>query len=122
MQKQLHQIILVMKIAIIMKMWFYQKKKLKKITIFHYITRIIKFFSKGHIDYFDPKTKELKCSIFINSDCHANLVDYSKFEIETINRTFRFKHKNKRVLKEQADKINLHSQKYAEKFKKAKEI
>ena len=122
MQKQLYQIILVMKIAIIIKMWFYQKKKLKKITIFHQITRIIKFFSKGHIYYFDPKTKELKNSIFINSDCHANLVDYSKFEIETINRTFRFKHKNKRVLKEYVDKINLYSSKYAEKFKKAKEI
>ena len=104
-------------------MWFYQKKKQKKKSPwFHYNTRILKFFSKGHIDYIDPKTKELKGSIFINSDCHANLVDSNKFEIETLNRTFTFKHKNKRVLKEWVDKINSYSLKYAEKNKKAKEI
>jgi len=94
----------------------------KKSPWFHYNTRILKFFSKGHIDYLDPKTKELKGSIFINSDCHANLVDDNKFDLETINRTFRFKHKNKRVLKEWVDKINLYSSKYAEKYKKAKEV
>ena len=92
------------------------------ITIRIYNTRIIKFFSKGHIDYFDPKTNELKGSIFINSGCHANLVEDNKFEIETINRTFTFKHKDKRVLKEWVDKINSYSSKYAEKQKKAKEI
>ena len=94
----------------------------KKSPWFHYNTRIIKFFSKGHIDYFDPKTNELKGSIFINSGCHANLVEDNKFEIETINRTFTFKHKDKRVLKEWVDKINSYSSKYAEKQKKAKEI
>ena len=99
-----------------------EKKIEKKSPWFHYNTRILKFFSKGHIDYIDPKTKELKGSIFINSDCHANLVDNNKFEIETLNRTFTFKHKNKRVLKEWVDKINSYSLKYAEKNKKAKEI
>ena len=99
-----------------------EEKIEKKSPWFHYNTRILKFFSKGHIDYIDPKTKELKGSIFINSDCHANLVDNNKFEIETLNRTFTFKHKNKRVLKEWVDKINLYSLKYAEKNKKAKEI
>ena len=94
----------------------------KKSPWFHYNTRILKFFSKGHIDYIDPKTKELKGSIFITSDCHANIVDDNKFEIETLNRTFTFKHKNKRVLKEWVDKINSYSLKYAEKNKKAKEI
>ena len=94
----------------------------KKSPWFHYNTRIIKFFSKGHIDYFDPKTNELKGAIFINSGCHANLVEDNKFEIETINRTFTFKHKDKRVLKEWVDKINSYSSKYAEKQKKAKEI
>jgi 3-phosphoinositide dependent protein kinase-1 len=99
-----------------------EEKIEKKSPWFHYNTRILKFFSKGHIDYIDPKTKELKGSIFINSDCHANLVDNNKFEIETLNRTFTFKHKNKRVLKEWVDKINSYSLKYAEKNKKAKEI
>ena len=98
-----------------------EEKIQKKSPWFHYNTRIIKFFSKGHIDYFDPKTKQLKGSIFINSDCHANLVEDNKFEIETINRTFIFKHKDKRVLKEWVDKVNLYSSKYAEKHKKAKE-
>ena len=99
-----------------------EEKIEKKSPWFHYNTRILKFFSKGHIDYLDPKTKELKGSIFINSDCHANLVDDNKFEIETLNRTFTFKHKDKRVLKEWVDKINSYSAKYAEKNKKAKEI
>ena len=99
-----------------------EEKIEKKSPWFHYNTRIIKFFSKGHIDYFDPKTKELKGSILINSDCHANLVDDNKFEIETVNRTFTFKHKNKRVLKEWVDKINSYLSKFAKKNKKAKEI
>ena len=99
-----------------------EEKIEKKSPWFHYNTRILKFYSKGHIDYYDPKTKELKGSIFINSDCHASLVEDNKFEIETLNRTFTFKHKNKRVLKEWVDKINSYSLKYAEKNKKAKEI
>ena len=99
-----------------------EEKIEKKSPWFHYNTRILKFFSKGHIDYYDPKTKELKGSIFINSDCHASLVEDNKFEIETLNRTFTFKHKNKRVLKEWVDKINSYSLKYAEKNKKPKEI
>jgi serine/threonine protein kinase len=94
----------------------------KKSPWFHYNTRIIRFFSKGHIDYFEPKTNQLKGSIFINSDCHANLVEDNKFEIETLNRNFIFKHKDKRVLKEWVDKINSYSAKYAERNKKAKEI
>ena len=99
-----------------------EEKIEKKSPWFHYNTRIIKFFSKGHIDYFDPKTKELKGSIVLNSDCHANLVEDNKFEIETVNRTFAFKHKNKRVLKEWVDKINSYLSKFAKKNKKAKEI
>ena len=99
-----------------------EEKIEKKSPWFHYNTRIIKFFSKGHIDYYDPKTKELKGSIVLNSDCHANLVDDNKFEIETVNRTYTFKHKNKRVLKEWVDKINSYLSKYTKKNKKAKEI
>ena len=99
-----------------------EEKIEKKSPWFHYNTRILKFYSKGHIDYYDPKTKELKGSIFINSDCHASLVEDNKFEIETLNRTYTFKHKNKRVLKEWVDKINSYSLKYAENNKKAKEI
>ena len=99
-----------------------EEKIEKKSPWFHYNTRILKFYSRGHIDYYDPKTKELKGSIFINSDCHASLVEDNKFEIETLNRTYTFKHKNKRVLKEWVDKINSYSLKYAENNKKAKEI
>ena len=65
----------------------------KKSPWLHYNTRLVKFFSRGHIDYYDPKTDELKGSFIINSNCKVNLIDEYKFEIETINRSFCFKHK-----------------------------
>ena len=80
----------------------------KKSPWLHYNTRLVKFFSKGHIDYFDPKTKELKGSFIVNSDCHANVIDEYRFEIVTINRTYYFKHKNKKIANDWADKINLY--------------
>ena len=90
---------------------------LKKSPWLHYNTRLVKFFSKGHIDYFDPKTKELKGSFIVNSDCHVNVIDEYRFEIETINRTYYFKHKNKKIANDWADKINLYVKMRAEKNK-----
>ena len=79
----------------------------KKSPWFHYNTRIVKFFSKGHIDYYDPKTNELKGSFIINSECHVNIIDEYRFEIATGKRTFYFKHKSKKVSNDWADKINI---------------
>ena len=87
----------------------------KKSPWLHYNSRLVKFFSKGHIDYFDPKTKELKGSFIVNSDCHANVIDEYRFEIVTINRTYYFKHKNKKIANDWADKINLYVKMKAEK-------
>ena len=87
----------------------------KKSPWLHYNTRLVKFFSKGHIDYYDPKTKELKGTFLINSDCHVKVIDEYKFEIETINRTYYFKHKNKKIANDWADKINLYVQMKADK-------
>ena len=87
----------------------------KKSPWLHYNSRLVKFFSKGHIDYFDPKTKELKGSFIVNSDCHANVIDEYRFEIVTINRTYYFKHKNKKIANDWADRINLYVKMKAEK-------
>ena len=78
----------------------------KKSPWLHYNTRIVKFFSKGHIDYFDPKTQKLKGSFIINSNCKVNVIDEYRFEIETINRNYYFKHKNKKIANEWGEKIN----------------
>ena len=83
-----------------------EEKLQKKSPWFHYNTRIVKFFSKGHIDYFDPKSNELKGSFMINANCRVNVVDEYRFEIQTINRNYYFKHKNKKVANEWGDKIN----------------
>ena len=83
-----------------------EEKLQKKSPWFHYNTRIVKFFSKGHIDYFDPKSNGLKGSFMINANCKVNVVDEYRFEIQTINRNYYFKHKNKKVAIEWRDKIN----------------
>ena len=90
----------------------------KKSPWLHYNTRIVKLFSKGHIDYYDPKTKELKGSFVINDNCNVNIVDDFRFEIETINRNYYFKHKSKMVSNEWADKINSFILKCVKKNKK----
>ena len=89
----------------------------KKSPWLHYNARLVKFYSKGHIDYFDPKTNELKGSFIINSDCHVNVIDEYRFEIVTINRNYYFKHKNKKIANDWADKINLYAKMRAEKDK-----
>ena len=94
-----------------------EEKLQKKSPWLHYNTRLVKFYSKGHVDYFDPKTNELKGSFIINSDCHVNVIDEYRFEIETINRTYYFKHKNKKIANDWADKINLYVRMKAEKNK-----
>ena len=88
----------------------------KKSPWLHYNTRLVKFFSKGHVDYFEPKTKELKGSFIINSKCKVNIIDEYRFEIETINRSYIFKHKNKKVANEWGDKINSYISKFSKKI------
>ena len=95
-----------------------EEKLQKKSPWLHYNTRIVKFFSKGHIDYFDPKTNALKGSFIINANCRVNIVDEYRFEIETINRNYFFKHKNKKIANEWGDKINYFISKCAEKKNK----
>ena len=83
------------------------KEKLqKKSPWFHYNTRLVIFYSKGHIDYFEPKTKQLKGSFAINLQCKANIIDEYRFEIQTLNRNYFFKHKTKKVANEWVDNIN----------------
>ena len=90
----------------------------KKSPWLHYNTRVVKLFSKGHIDYYDPKTNQLKGSFVINKNCNVNVIDDFRFEIETINRNYYFKHKNKMVSNEWADKINAFIAKSTKKNKK----
>ena len=79
---------------------------LKKSPWLHYNKRLVKLYSKGHIDYYDPKTKELKGSFIINTNCRVNIIDEYRFEIETINRSYFFKHKSKKLANEWGEKIN----------------
>lgn len=78
----------------------------KKSPRLHYNTRLVKFFSKGHIDYIEPYKNELRGSFIINSHCYANIIDDYKFEVVTISRTYIFKHKRKKIAKEWVDVIN----------------
>jgi hypothetical protein len=76
-----------------------EAKLKKKSPWVHYNTRIVKFFSKGHIDYYDPETNELKGSFDINSHCRVVAIDDYKFEIITVNRSYLFKHKSQKIAK-----------------------
>ena len=78
----------------------------KKSPWLHYNTRLVKFFSKGHVDYIDPYKNELKGSFIINSHCYANIIDDYKLEIITISRTFIFKHKSKKIANQWVQVIN----------------
>ena len=78
----------------------------KKSPWLHYNTRIVKFFSQGHINYYDPNTKELKGMFKINSDCKVNVIDDYKFEIVTINRSYSFKHKSQKIANNWENTIN----------------
>ena len=83
-----------------------EEKLQKKSPWLHYNTRIVKFYSKGHVDYFEPSTKKLKGSFIINIECQANLIDEYRFEIQTQKRSYFFKHKTKKIANEWVDKIN----------------
>ena len=83
-----------------------QEKLQKKSPWLHYNTRIVIFYSMGHIDYFEPNTKKLKGSFAINLQCKANVIDEFRFEVQTLNRSYFFKHKTKKVANECVDKIN----------------
>ena len=78
----------------------------KKSPWLHYNNRLVRLYSKGHIDYFEPKTKQFKGSFVINSNCKANFIDDYRFEIVTINRNYFFKNKNKKIANEWVEKIN----------------
>ena len=78
----------------------------KKSPWLHYNTRLVKFYSKGHVDYIDPYKNELRGSFIINSHCYANFIDDYKFEIVTISRTYIFKHKSERIANKWVQAIN----------------
>ena len=78
----------------------------KKSPWLHYNTRLVKFYSKGHIDYIEPYKNELRGSFVINSHCIANVIDEYKFEVVTISRTFVFKHKSKKIANRWVEIIN----------------
>ena len=92
-----------------------EEKLQKKSPWFHYNTRLVIFYSKGHIDYFEPNTRKLKGSFIINSQCKANIIDEYRFEIQTPNRNYIFKHKNKKVANDWVEAINKYIENLAEK-------
>ena len=83
-----------------------EEKLLKKSPWLHYNTRILRFYSKGHIDYFEPNTKIMKGSFVINSKCKAILIDEYRFEVQTLNRNYIFKHRTKKVSNKWVESIN----------------
>ena len=83
-----------------------EEKLQKKSPWFHYNTRIVIFYSLGHINYYEPGTKKLKGSFPINTKCKANLIDEYRFEVQTPNRNYFFKNKTKKVANEWTDTIN----------------
>ena len=95
-----------------------EEKLQKKSPWFHYNTRLVIFYSKGHIDYFEPNTKKLKGSFIINSQCKANIIDEYRFEIQTLNRNYIFKHKTKKVSNDWVEAINKYIDNLAEKNNK----
>ena len=90
----------------------------KKSPWLHYNKRLVKFYSKGHLDYINPYNNELRGSIKINSNCFANVIDDYKFEVVTIYRTFVFKHKNNKVAHKWVGEINSFVDKLNEKNEK----
>ena len=95
-----------------------EEKLQKKSPWFHYNTRLVIFYSKGHIDYFEPNTKKLKGSFIINLQCKANIIDEYRFEIQTLNRNYIFKHKTKKVSNDWVEAINKYIDNLAEKNNK----
>ena len=95
-----------------------EEKLQKKSPWFHYNTRLVIFFSRGHIDYFEPNTRKLKGSFIINSQCKANIIDEYRFEIQTPNRNYIFKHKTKKVSNDWVEAINKYIDNLAEKNNK----
>ena len=95
------------------------KEKLqKKSPWLHYNTRLVIFYSKGHIDYFEPDTKKLKGSFVINTQCKAIVIDEYRFEVQTLNRSYFFKNKTKKVANEWVEKINKYISDFSQKNNK----
>ena len=63
----------------------------KKSPWFHYNTRILKLFSTGKLEYYDPLTKHLKGTIILDKKCYPIFKENDKFDLVTKNRTFIFK-------------------------------
>ena len=78
----------------------------KKSPWLHYNKRIVKLYSKGHLDYFDFSTKILKGSIIINENTKAYALDDFRFKIVSQNKTYNFKHISKRIADNWIEKIN----------------
>jgi serine/threonine protein kinase len=95
-----------------------EEKLQKKSPWLHYNTRLVIFYSKGHIDYFEPDTKKLKGSFVINSQCKAIVIDEYRFEVQTLNRSYFFKHKTKKIANEWVDKINKYISDFSQKYNK----
>lgn len=67
----------------------------KKSPWLHYNKRVIKLYTTPKIDYLDPKTNNLKGTIFLEIDCYAKATDDSNFDVITKHRTYSFKINNK---------------------------
>ena len=65
---------------------------LKKSSWIHYNKRIVKLYSKGHLNYYDCVTKILKGSIIINENTKVYAIDDYRFEIINQNKNYYFKH------------------------------
>lgn len=77
----------------------------KKSIWFHYNKRIVKLFSRGHLDYYDYSSKILKGSIIINESTKVIANDDYRFEIITQNKSYHFKHLSRRVADNWVNKI-----------------
>jgi serine/threonine protein kinase len=77
----------------------------KKSPWFHYNTRILKLFSNGRLEYFEPEKKNFKGSVSLTPECKAVYNDEYKFDINTKTRKYVFL-VNSKTAKIWVDKIN----------------
>ena len=77
----------------------------KKSPWIYYNKRIVKLFSKGHLDYYDCPSKILKGSIIINENTKVYAIDDYRFEIINQNKNYYFKHISQRIADSWVEKI-----------------
>ena len=63
----------------------------KKSPYFHYNTRLLRLDNTPKLEYIEPDTKQIKGTIYLNSECQAKVISTGKFELITPKRTFLFK-------------------------------